>query len=174
MEEPIIELHMEYNEQARKAFREAFVRRRIPFYALTVVLAAEVLSNVFHMLVFWSFLNWPDRLISLVPLAIVALLICMPFIQMHSAESRTKKLYGGTIPTSHVTFGDSILLNSGNDRVEFRYEWIKKTKRYRYSYVIVMQGGRALRVVYDSFTKGDLESLKTLLREKCPGVKIVD
>lgn len=123
---------------------------------------------------FWAYLSWEDRGLLLFSGLAAVLFIVWPFVVVRFRHRRIRKIYNGRIPDVHLEFGDSILSYNDHSRAELTYDWIIGTKRYHYFYALVLKDKSCLVIDEQCFTKGDLESLKALLRDKCPGVKIVD
>lgn len=171
MENVPIELVIPYDIKAKK---EAFLRRSGFMYLIAVLYAAYELYLFLPALRFLPYLAARDLILYGFVVLVAVMLFTLPHFIFYRSLRRTKKLYPNGLPEVKMTFGDTIVGVYGGNRVEYQYDWIVRTKKYRRSYILVLKSRQQIALPYNSFAKGDLESLKALLREKCPGVKIVD
>lgn len=170
MENSPVELLIHFDEKPRK---EAFLRRRRYMY-ITAWAYLVFLLLIQVPLLLQGGSDWQDH-VGLLSGEVIALALCFsaPRLSYWLYMRRFRKLYPNEVPDVQVQFGESIVYTTGNSRVEYKYEWIANTKKYRYSYALVSKGNEHLLLPYDSFVKGDMDALRTLLRERCPNLKKV-
>lgn len=171
MENPVVELILKENPKATK---EAFHRHYMPMYLLGLFIAVFFCIPLAPNLLWWDELDWEVQVMEVFWLGSMLFMFVFPSLSHQLSKCRIRKLYPEGIPDVLVQFGDTILLTSGKNRVEYQYDWIARTKKYRYSYALCFKHRSELRLGYNSYTKGDFETLKALLRENCPNAKIKD
>ena len=113
--------------------------------------------------------------------AIIAIVVYVPAaflitrIPLWTAKSGYKqklKYYGGTMPVGVVTFGDVIQIQDIDSSLTIPYDKLRKVVFLRDCIVLYQGNHRAVGIPNREFTKGSLEELKALLRQKRPDLKI--
>ncbi len=105
-------------------------------------------------------------------LVFIMLLSYLPEFYAFYAMRKTKKRNGGEIPETIVTFGDRMEIQEGEDFMEVEYGQIKKVKRLKQSYVLMLGWRTGILVDYYGFAEGSYLELVEFLREKRPDLKI--
>ena len=113
--------------------------------------------------------------------AIIAIVVYVPAaflitrIPLWMAKSGYKqklKYYGGTRPTSVTTFGDVIQLRDIDSSLTIPYDKLRKVVFLPDGIALYQGNHRAVGIPNREFTKGSMEELKALLRQKRPDLKI--
>lgn len=109
---------------------------------------------------------------SILILVFVMLLSYLPELYAFRCVRRLKKQNGGTVPETLVSFGDAIEIQEGEASMKVDYSQIKKVKRLKQSYVLLIGRRTGILVDYYGFTEGSYLELVEFLREKRPDLKI--
>ena len=87
---------------------------------------------------------------------------------------RKVKYYNGNLPENVVQFGDEICMKDGDSKYTIPYDKIKKIKVMDHCIFLKLQDGRNFGLPNGPFTKGSLQEMLALLKEKCPLLKLPD
>ncbi len=109
---------------------------------------------------------------SVIILAFLMLISYLPEFYAIYIMRKTKKRNGGIVPETVISFGSSILIQEGDASMKVDYSQIRKVKRLKQSYVLLIGRRRGILVDYYGFAKGSYLELVEFLREKRPDLKI--
>lgn len=126
--------------------------------------------------ILWTWLTGDDLFFQItytVMYSLLALLFCQfpKWIAKRSYKAKLK-YYGGTMPESTSSFGDEIQLRDVDSSLTIPYSKIKRIAFLKDCIVLTLTDHKSIAVPNREFTKGSLDELKQLLRQKRPDLKI--
>lgn len=114
-----------------------------------------------------------EAIIATVLYVLAAFLVTrIPLWTARSGYKQKLKYYGGTMPTSITTFGDVIQLQDIDSNLTIPYDKLRKVVFLPDCIALYQGKHRAVGIPNREFTKGSMEELKALLRQKRPDLKI--
>ncbi len=98
----------------------------------------------------------------------------LPHLYAWSLIKNAKKQNDGVLPQTIVTFGDTIEIHEGMVHLTIEYRKIVRTIRLQNSYMLMLGKRNGVMLDPNGFTKGSFQEFKQFLREKCPGLTVVE
>lgn len=134
------------------------------------VYLALALCYIFIILPLGGFVAW---VMFAVIIAYIIRILTFPASRAKNYIKSTKEYYNGTVPQTVVRFGEEeITVICGNNTGTVPYDKIDTAYFLKHS--IVLRAGKMASVTLSTtgFTKGSIPELRSLLKEKCPLLKL--
>lgn len=126
--------------------------------------------------ILWSWLSYDSLSLKITYTVIYSLLALLfsryPRWIARRAYKNKLKYYSGTMPESVSSFGEQILLRDVDSSHTIPYSRLKRVVFLKDCIALTLTDHKTIGIPNREFTRGSLEELKQLLREKCPELKI--
>lgn len=169
--EPIFENRYHCNKKMLAEFARKYSVGPTPRMTVitlpVVILAAPVLLS--------KHAGSESKLILWIAVAILIGAQFLPQFYAHSTIANMKKQNDGVLPETIVVFGDeNIQMFEGMVHLTIEYRKIVKTVRLKNSYALMTGKRTAVLVQENGFTRGSFAVFREFIRNKCPGVEVVE
>lgn len=92
--------------------------------------------------------------------------IASPIIMINNFENASKRLNNGKREKTHISFGNSIIMDEGKVHLEFEYSQIQKIMQTK-NFIALKLGDQSAILVYkEGFTKGNKEEFMKFINSK--------